>query len=76
MTRSVAEFLRDNRASKTAQADYREDARRLSELAVLMTEIGDRRRAAELRYLASIAANAARAEWFQPDTPGYPPVRA
>jgi hypothetical protein len=72
VTRSVAEFLRDNRASKTAQADYREDARRLSELAVEVAEV-DRRKAQELRHLAFIAANAARAEWFQPDTPGYEP---
>jgi hypothetical protein len=70
MTRSVAEFLRDNRASKTAQADYREDARRLSELAADMAAAGERRRAAELRYLASLAANAARSEYFDP------PVRA
>jgi hypothetical protein len=73
MTRSVAEFIRDNRASKTAQADYRADARRLSELAADMVAAGQRRKASELRHLAFIAANAARSEFFDPDTPGYPP---
>ena len=66
VTRSVAEFLRDNRASKTAQADYREDAARLSELAADMAAAGERRKASELRHLAFIAANAARAEFMNP----------
>jgi hypothetical protein len=70
VTRSVAEFLRDNRASKTAQADYRADARRLSELAADMVAAGQRQKASELRHLAFVAANAARAEFMDPPGDG------
>lgn len=66
MARSVAQFIRDKRASQAAQYDYRLAAREISDLASEMKAVGDHKKAAEFRYLAFIAANAARAEFFDP----------
>ena len=65
--RSVTQFLRDVRVSKAAQRDYRQAAAEISELADVMTAVGDPERAREFQRLGFIAANAARAEFFDPD---------
>lgn len=65
--RSVTEFLRDVQASKAAQRDYRAAAARLSDMASLMKDVGDREHAREFSQFAFLAANAARAEFFDPE---------
>jgi hypothetical protein len=67
VTRSVAQFIRDKRASQSAQFDYRAAARDIAELAVEMKSVGDEPKAREFRLYAFIAANAARAEFFDPE---------
>jgi hypothetical protein len=65
--RSVNEYLRDLRASKAAQRDYRFRAAEIAELADVMTGVADTAQAREFQRLAFIAANAARAEFFDPE---------
>ena len=64
--RTVAQFIQDKRVSQSAQYDYRRASRELSELADEMKAVGDNKRARECRMFAFIAANAARAEFFDP----------
>lgn len=67
--RTVAEFIKDKRISQSAQYDYRQASREISELAADMKAIGDHAKAREFRIYAFIAANAARAEFFDPPPP-------
>lgn len=71
MTRpkTVAEFIKDKRVSQSAQYDYRQAAREISELAADMKAVGDHKKARQFRIYAFIAANAARAEFFDPPPP-------
>lgn len=62
----MAEFIKDKRISQSAQYDYRAASRELTELAADYKAAGDPRRARECRIYAFIAANAARAEFFDP----------
>ncbi len=65
--RSVATFLRDVSASKAAQANYRRRAMEISDLAVQEAAEGKPIHAAKHRYYASIALEAARNEFFDPE---------
>lgn len=67
--RSVTEFIRDNRASRSAQRDYRVASQEIGDLAAEMKRVGDHKRAREFRVLAFVAANAARSEYFDPEPP-------
>ncbi len=69
MARTLADFLRDNAASKSAQAHYRRRAADLSELAHDQLEADCPLQARVTRYRAFIVANAARAEFFDPEPP-------
>lgn len=70
--RSVIEFIRDNRASRQAQRDYRVAAREIGDLAAEMKAVGDHKKAREFRIYAFVAANAARVEYFDPEPPTVP----
>ena len=65
--RSVATFLRDVSASKSAQANYRRRAIEISELSVLEASEGKPIHAAKHRYQASMLLHAAQAEFFDPE---------
>lgn len=67
----MTEFLRDNRASREAQRDYRIAAREIADLAAEMKAVGDHPKAREFRIYAFVAANAARVEYFDPEPPAF-----
>ena len=70
VARSVADFIREKRTSQAAQRNYRDNARRLRDLAALQEATGQPLTARITRYRAAMAEHAARAEYF--DLPPLP----
>ena len=66
---NIDQVVRDVIASRSAQRQYREEAKRLAYLAAELKAAGRPLLAREAAHQAYIALNAARAEFFDPEVP-------